>query len=84
MVINNRPTMLMILDGFGVSERYEGNTIAQANTPNFDALFSKYPGITILSSGVISFFATPNLNIFFSFFRKYPAKAGYLSHIKAL
>lgn len=44
--------MLMILDGFGVSEKYDGNAIAQANTPNFDELFKKYPGTTLDASGM--------------------------------
>ena len=51
MILKKRPNMLMILDGFGVSERYEGNAIAQAKTPNFDEIFSKYPGTTLEASG---------------------------------
>ena len=35
--------MLMILDGFGISDKTEGNAIKKANTPNLDYLFSKYP-----------------------------------------
>ena len=30
MSIKNKPTMLMILDGFGLNPRTEGNAIAQA------------------------------------------------------
>ena len=30
----------MILDGFGLSEKKEGNAIAAAKTPNIDRLFS--------------------------------------------
>ena len=30
MKITKRPTMLMILDGFGISAKTEGNAIAQA------------------------------------------------------
>ena len=52
MNIKKRPTMLMILDGFGVSERYEGNAIAQANTPNMDRLFKEYPGTTLQACGM--------------------------------
>ncbi len=52
MKINNRPTMLMILDVFGVSNKYEGNAIKQANTPNLDAIFNKYPGTTLDACGM--------------------------------
>ena len=52
MMINNRPTMLMILDGFGVSSKTEGNAIAKANKPNFDRLFSTYPGTTLDACGL--------------------------------
>ncbi|MCR5482455.1 MAG: 2,3-bisphosphoglycerate-independent phosphoglycerate mutase [Clostridia bacterium] len=38
-----RPTMLMILDGFGCSKKTEGNAIAAAKTPNLDSIFAKYP-----------------------------------------
>lgn len=46
-----RPTMLMILDGFGKTEQVKGNAIAQANTPNIDSLFKKYPNTSIGASG---------------------------------
>ena len=52
MKINNRPTMLMILDGFGVSNKTEGNAIKLANTPNFDRLFSTYPGTLLDACGM--------------------------------
>ena len=44
-------TMLMILDGFGISEYEEGNAIKLANTPNIDYLFSHYPNSKINASG---------------------------------
>ncbi len=44
-------TTLIILDGFGVSEKVEGNAIAAANTPNLDRLFSLYPHTTLGASG---------------------------------
>ena len=47
-----KPTMLMILDGFGANERTEGNGIAQANTPAFDKLFATYPHTTIGACGM--------------------------------
>ena len=51
MKINKRPTMLMILDGFGVSSKTHGNAIAQAKKPNFDNIFSQYPGTTLDACG---------------------------------
>ena len=29
-------TILMILDGFGLNDRHEGNAVCQAKTPNID------------------------------------------------
>ena len=46
-----RPTLLIILDGFGVNPSDSNNEISAANTPNFDALFSRYPHTTIETSG---------------------------------
>ncbi len=46
-----RPTLLIILDGFGVNPSDSNNAISAANTPNFDALFSRYPHTTIETSG---------------------------------
>ena len=43
MKINKKPTMLMILDGFGLNPDSFGNAIKQANTPNIDRIFSTYP-----------------------------------------
>ena len=48
----SRPTMLMILDGFGISPKTEGNAIAQAKTPNLDRLFSIYPHTKLQASGL--------------------------------
>ena len=33
----------MILDGFGISGKTEGNAIAEAYTPNIDEIIKKYP-----------------------------------------
>lgn len=49
--MKHRPSMLMILDGYGISDRKEGNAIAAAKKPNLDVIFSKYPFITIEASG---------------------------------
>ena len=49
--MKHRPTMLMILDGFGIREETYGNAIAAANTPVLDRMFAEYPFITIEASG---------------------------------
>lgn len=46
-----RPTMLMILDGFGLNEKTYGNAIAFAHKPNLDDLFSRYPRTKLEASG---------------------------------
>lgn len=48
---HKRPTMLMILDGFGLNPSIYGNAIAAARTPNLDAIFAKYPHIRLAASG---------------------------------
>jgi len=44
------PVVLMILDGWGLSPKKEGNAIALANTPNLDSFYKKYPNIKIEAS----------------------------------
>lgn len=46
-----RPTILMILDGFGLNKYRFGNAIAAANTPNIDAIFTKYPWTKLIACG---------------------------------
>ncbi|MEE3393550.1 MAG: 2,3-bisphosphoglycerate-independent phosphoglycerate mutase [Lachnospiraceae bacterium] len=41
--MSKKTTVLMILDGFGINEKTEGNAAAQADTPNIDALERDYP-----------------------------------------
>ncbi len=45
------PVVLVILDGWGYREESDGNAIAQAQTPNFDALWQTYPSTLIQTSG---------------------------------
>jgi len=45
------PVVLVICDGWGWREETFGNAIAQARTPNFDELQSKFPWTTVLASG---------------------------------
>jgi 2,3-bisphosphoglycerate-independent phosphoglycerate mutase len=44
--------ILVILDGFGINSRKEGNAIANASTPNLDALLKNYPNSRLSMSGV--------------------------------
>ena len=46
------PVILVILDGFGINPKKEGNAIANASMPNMDALKSNYPTSSISMSGV--------------------------------
>ena len=52
MEIKNKPTMLMILDGFGLNPRSEGNAIAQAEKPALDQIFAAYPGTKLDACGL--------------------------------
>lgn len=46
-----KPIVLMILDGFALIGETEGNAVAAAQKPNFDALYAKYPHTTLGASG---------------------------------
>lgn len=47
-----KPVVLMILDGFGLSEREEGNAILAADTPVIDGLKKEYPFVKGYASGL--------------------------------
>ena len=47
-----QPVILVILDGFGINPRKEGNAIAHASMPNFNALLRDYPNARLSMSGV--------------------------------
>ena len=47
-----RPVLLIVIDGWGVNPRKEGNAIARASTPNMDTLAQRYPSTTISISGL--------------------------------
>ena len=51
MIKNNKPVMLIVMDGFGLSNERAGNAIAAAKTPNLNYLFEKYPNTTLNVSG---------------------------------
>ncbi|MDA8227006.1 MAG: 2,3-bisphosphoglycerate-independent phosphoglycerate mutase [Desulfitobacterium hafniense] len=46
-----KPLLLMILDGWGVSPKKQGNAIAQAGTPRYEQLKMDYPHTTLRASG---------------------------------
>jgi 2,3-bisphosphoglycerate-independent phosphoglycerate mutase len=46
-----RPTLLVILDGFGINPDPANNAVVQASTPNFDRYFADYPMTTLEASG---------------------------------
>lgn len=46
------PTVLMILDGYGLNDQTEGNAVAIANTPVMDQLTKNYPHVNGLASGL--------------------------------
>ena len=48
---NKKPLVLTILDGWGYSPAVEGNAIAAARKPTYDAILSKYPNTLIHTSG---------------------------------
>ncbi len=47
-----RPTMLVILDGFGLSDAVADNAVAQARTPTLDRLRTTCPAATLRTSGL--------------------------------
>ncbi len=47
-----KTTVLMILDGYGLNEKTEGNAIAQAKKPNMDKLMAECPWVRGNASGM--------------------------------
>lgn len=50
--MNKKPTVLMILDGYGLNEREDGNAVAEAKTPVIDGLMKDYPFVKGNASGM--------------------------------
>ncbi|TMD68197.1 MAG: 2,3-bisphosphoglycerate-independent phosphoglycerate mutase [Chloroflexi bacterium] len=46
-----RPFVLVIMDGWGINPRKEGNAIAMARTPNIDKLAREWPHTAVRTSG---------------------------------
>ena len=41
--MSKKTTVLMILDGYGLNSKVEGNAVAEAKTPVMDKLMKEYP-----------------------------------------
>ena len=50
--MSKKPTVLMILDGYGLNSTQDGNAIAQAKTPVMDRLMAEYPFVKGNASGM--------------------------------
>ena len=50
--MSKKPYALIIMDGFGVNERHEGNAIFAAKTPNIDKYMANYPTSVVHASGM--------------------------------
>lgn len=50
--MSKKPTVLMILDGYGLNEKKEHNAIAMAKTPVMDKLMTEYPFVKGNASGM--------------------------------
>lgn len=47
-----KPVILIIMDGFGISDSDKGNAVEMANTPNLDILMKEYPLNYLSASGL--------------------------------
>ncbi|MBQ6819704.1 MAG: 2,3-bisphosphoglycerate-independent phosphoglycerate mutase, partial [Clostridium sp.] len=47
-----KPVMLMILDGFGIAPKSDGNAVEAAKKPNYDKLMANYPHTQLQASGL--------------------------------
>ncbi len=50
--MNKKTTVLMILDGFGLNDKEEGNAVKKAKTPNINKLMKEYPFVKGNASGL--------------------------------
>ncbi len=50
--MSKKPTVLMILDGYGLNEKQEGNAVAEAKTPVMDKLMAECPFVKGNASGL--------------------------------
>ena len=49
--MKNKPVILVIMDGFGITAMDSGNSVLHAKTPNFDKIISNYPTALLSASG---------------------------------
>ena len=50
--MGKKPTVLLIMDGYGINPKVEGNAVAQAKTPVMDRLEKEYPFVEGAASGL--------------------------------
>ena len=50
--MSKKPTVLMILDGYGLNDRHDANAVYEANTPVMDKLMAEYPFVKGNASGL--------------------------------
>ena len=50
--MSKKPYALIIMDGFGINERHEGNAIYSAKTPNLDKYMKEGPHSIVHASGM--------------------------------
>jgi 2,3-bisphosphoglycerate-independent phosphoglycerate mutase len=51
LTLQKGPVALIIMDGFGLNPRVEGNAVAAAKKPHIDALFAQYPWTQLNACG---------------------------------
>ncbi|MEK7181754.1 MAG: 2,3-bisphosphoglycerate-independent phosphoglycerate mutase, partial [Patescibacteria group bacterium] len=47
-----RPVVLIVLDGWGISNNIQGNPIREATLPTFEKFNRYYPLVTLQASGI--------------------------------
>lgn len=50
--MSKKPTVLMILDGYGLNDNTKGNAVAEGKTPVMDSLMKEYPFVKGNASGM--------------------------------
>ncbi len=50
--MGKKPTVLMILDGYGLNDKIEGNAVAEGKTPVMDQLMAECPFVKGNASGM--------------------------------
>lgn len=50
--MNNKLVALIVLDGWGLGDKYEGNAISAANIPNYKNMEENFPYTTLEASGL--------------------------------